>query len=52
MFSEQTFEHMREELGQRNIDAMDFAMEAVAGKLELAVTFITLLVDRGYEQLE
>jgi hypothetical protein len=39
---------MHDELGQKNIDAMDFAMEAVAGKLELAVTLITLLVDRGY----
>jgi len=40
---------MHIELAQRNVDAMDFAMEATASKLELAVTFITLLVDKGYE---
>jgi hypothetical protein len=40
---------MHEELALKNVDAMDFAMEAIASKLELAVTFVTLLVDKGYE---
>lgn len=40
---------MHQDLARKNVDSIDFAMEAVASKLKLAVSFITLLVDKGYE---
>jgi hypothetical protein len=40
---------MEQELKQRNIPVLNFVLSAIGCKLELAITLITLLLDREEE---
>jgi len=41
---------MEQELKQREITALNFALEAIGCKLELSIILITYLLDRGYDE--